>query len=230
MKKIEDILKERIEKSHARHKKPPHHFHSPKHSHSSIFSKPLFCKKGTRLPDARVLPKDSPQERPPLDRHSPRHSSGSISPKALKAPFQAKQAPTRFFRIKPKEKEDVAVSAGIQTAKTGQRNDQDGDGRIEGVEALDAERIARLQALLKELIHHPGMMTPHLFWVLFMQIAPHFSLSTAGCVRVSALFWLMLSYIKAKNKNKKRKLKEQLMEAAEALEEEDASRVLKRRR
>ena len=80
------------------------------------------------------------------------------------------------------------------------------------------------------MIKHPGMMTPHMFWVLFMKIAPHFSMMTAGCVRISALFWLMLSYIKAKSKTKKRKLKEQLVAAVELLEEEEEAMTARMRR
>jgi len=202
MKKIHDILKARKKQLHVTHTKKPLHtdFHAP------IFEKPLFSKRDVKLSDiaAALSPKPvfkSPKKTEQALPLSPQ-KEGSLQ-------HQAKLPSTRFFRLKRAD--------SINKTKN---SSEEGEGGA-GEDKLDKERIARLRALLNDVINHPGMMTPHMFWILFMQIAPHFSLSTAGCVRVSALFWMMLSYIKAKNKNKKRKLKEQLTEAAELLEKDD---------
>ena len=198
MKKIHDILKSRKKHLHVTHTKKPLHtdFHSP--ISSSGLS--LFCKRDKNKQARAVLPSIIEQDKKDQDKRdktAPRYSAGSV--------------PTmRFFRPK-KEKENEREGGG-----------KGGSGR----DKLDKERMARLRELLSDVIDHPGTLTPHMFWALFMKIAPHFSLTTAGCVRVSALFWLMLSYIKAKNKTKKRKLKDQLTEAAELLEKEGDDAVI----
>lgn len=204
MKKIHDILKARKKQLHVTHAKKPLHtdFHAP------IFEQPLFCKRDGKL--SAIAAALSAKSIFKAQKSTENERGGKVTEK--KSYPQSNLPSLRFFRPKRGDAMD-------QQAKPKSSTEQ-GEGGA-GEDKLDKERIARLRALLSDVINHPGMMTPHMFWVLFMQIAPHFSLTTAGCVRVSALFWMMLSYIKAKNKNKKRKLKEQLTEAAKLLEKDD---------
>lgn len=242
MKKIHDMLKARKKHLHSTHDKKQHthtDFHSP------IFERPLFCKRDVKLSElaaalnsrgesglASSPPRNEAQGK--LQRGVPGNSAGPTDSRLRgndrgnrdeqKSRSEDKRASgTRFFSQKHLHGL-LASQATMKKASEGSANAGSES------DALEKERIAKLRELLKDIIEHPGTMTPHMFWVLFMKIAPHFSMMTAGCVRLSALFWLMLSYIKAKNKTKKRKLKEQLVAAAELLEEEESSMSAKVRR
>lgn len=220
MKKIHDILKARKKHLHETHSKKPLHtdFHAP------IFKQPWLSKQDVKLSalaaamSARSIFKASKSSEPVKSKEE---KEKVLRPLPEKKPSTQANLPSlRFFRPKRSDGAD-------QPAKS-KKSTEEGEGGLGG-DRLDKERIARLRTLLANIIDHPATMTPHMFWILFMQIAPHFSLSTAGCVRVSALFWMTLSYIKAKNKNKKRKLKQQLTEASELLEKDSSVMMVKRR-